>query len=72
MLGTPNFGRKSLNEIKEVLAKMGLDSSAWRSRTGLPEKSWAAEDITWLFPGAVWHHARTMMENESSRCVTYC
>ena len=24
MLRTPNFGRKSLNEIKEVLAEMGL------------------------------------------------
>jgi len=24
MLRTPNFGRKSLNEIKEVLASMGL------------------------------------------------
>ena len=24
MLRTPNFGRKSLNEIKEVLANMGL------------------------------------------------
>lgn len=33
MLRTPNFGRKSLNEIKEVLAQMGLslgmDVSAW-------------------------------------------
>ena len=33
MLRTPNFGRKSLNEIKEVLAGMGLhlgmDVSAW-------------------------------------------
>jgi DNA-directed RNA polymerase subunit alpha len=24
MLRTPNFGRKSLNEIKEILAQMGL------------------------------------------------
>jgi hypothetical protein len=24
MLRTPNFGRKSLNEIKEVLVRMGL------------------------------------------------
>jgi DNA-directed RNA polymerase subunit alpha len=24
MLRTPNFGRKSLNEIKEVLSQMGL------------------------------------------------
>jgi len=33
MLRTPNFGRKSLNEIKEVLTGMGL-ISAWRSSTG--------------------------------------
>ena len=26
MLRTPNFGRKSLNEIKEVLSHMGLES----------------------------------------------
>ena len=32
MLRTPNFGRKSLNEIKEVLAQMGL-----ASRHGDPE-----------------------------------
>jgi DNA-directed RNA polymerase subunit alpha len=25
MLRTPNFGRKSLNEIKEVLTNMGLN-----------------------------------------------
>ena len=33
MLRTPNFGRKSLNEIKEVLAQMGLhlgmDVAGW-------------------------------------------
>ncbi len=37
MLRTPNFGRKSLNEIKEVLASMGLhlgmEVSAWPRRT---------------------------------------
>jgi hypothetical protein len=33
MLRTPNFGRKSLNEIKEVLSGMGC-TSAWMSRTG--------------------------------------
>ena len=49
MLRTPNFGRKSLNEIKEVLAGMGLHlgmesragrrttskkwQSGWKSRT---------------------------------------
>jgi Bacterial RNA polymerase, alpha chain C terminal domain len=29
MLRTPNFGRKSLNEIKEVLAQMGLQVPGW-------------------------------------------
>ena len=33
MLRTPNFGRKSLNEIKEVLAQMAC-ISAWKCRTG--------------------------------------
>ncbi len=33
MLRTPNFGRKSLNEIKEVLASMGLHW-AWKFRPG--------------------------------------
>jgi hypothetical protein len=41
MLRTPNFGRKSLNEIKEVLAQMGLhlgmEVPAGRRRTS---KSW--------------------------------
>ena len=32
MLRTPNFGRKSLNEIKEVLAQMGLHLVARRDR----------------------------------------
>jgi DNA-directed RNA polymerase subunit alpha len=33
MLRTPNFGRKSLNEIKEVLVSMGL-------RFGMTEVQW--------------------------------
>ncbi len=33
MLRTPNFGRKSLNEIKEVLARW-VSISAWKCRTG--------------------------------------
>ena len=41
MLRTPNFGRKSLNEIKEVLASMGLrlgmDIPGWPPRTS---KKW--------------------------------
>ena len=37
MLRTPNFGRKSLNEIKEVLASMGLVVSAWRWSGWPPE-----------------------------------
>ena len=38
MLRTPNFGRKSLNEIKEVLASMGL-------RLGMDILGWPPENI---------------------------
>ena len=38
MLRTPNFGRKSLNEIKEVLASMGL-------RLGMDISGWPPENI---------------------------
>jgi len=38
MLRTPNFGRKSLNEIKEVLAQMGL-------HLGLEVSGWPPENI---------------------------
>ncbi len=38
MLRTPNFGRKSLNEIKEVLSSMGL-------RLGLDIPGWPPENI---------------------------
>jgi DNA-directed RNA polymerase subunit alpha len=38
MLRTPNFGRKSLNEIKEVLASMGLG-------LGLTVTGWPPENI---------------------------
>ncbi|MEZ5667003.1 MAG: DNA-directed RNA polymerase subunit alpha [Alphaproteobacteria bacterium] len=38
MLRTPNFGRKSLNEIKEVLANMGLT-------LGMEIPSWPPENI---------------------------
>ncbi len=38
MLRTPNFGRKSLNEIKEVLAQMGL-------HLGMEVTSWPPENI---------------------------
>ena len=38
MLRTPNFGRKSLNEIKEVLATMGL-------HLGMEIASWPPENI---------------------------
>lgn len=38
MLKTPNFGRKSLNEIKEVLANMGL-------RFGMQVEGWPPENI---------------------------
>ncbi|MGB0748761.1 MAG: DNA-directed RNA polymerase subunit alpha [Magnetospiraceae bacterium] len=38
MLRTPNFGRKSLNEIKEVLAQMGLN-------LGMEITNWPPENI---------------------------
>jgi DNA-directed RNA polymerase subunit alpha len=38
MLRTPNFGRKSLNEIKEVLANMGL-------HLGMEISNWPPENI---------------------------
>jgi DNA-directed RNA polymerase subunit alpha len=38
MLRTPNFGRKSLNEIKEVLSHMGL-------RLGMEISGWPPENI---------------------------
>jgi DNA-directed RNA polymerase subunit alpha len=38
MLRTPNFGRKSLNEIKEVLAQMGL-------QLGMEVSNWPPENI---------------------------
>jgi len=38
MLRTPNFGRKSLNEIKEVLAEMGL-------HLGMDVPNWPPENI---------------------------
>ncbi len=41
MLRTPNFGRKSLNEIKEVLEVMGL-------HLGMQVESWPPENIDML------------------------
>ncbi len=38
MLRTPNFGRKSLNEIKEILSTMGL-------HLGLENPNWPPENI---------------------------
>jgi DNA-directed RNA polymerase subunit alpha len=38
MLRTPNFGRKSLNEIKEVLSQMGLS-------LGMEVTGWPPENI---------------------------
>ncbi len=38
MLRTPNFGRKSLNEIKEVLTAMGLS-------LGMTVTDWPPENI---------------------------
>ncbi|MER2520101.1 MAG: DNA-directed RNA polymerase subunit alpha C-terminal domain-containing protein, partial [Bdellovibrionales bacterium] len=38
MLRTPNFGRKSLNEIKDVLQRMGLN-------LGMQIPNWPPENI---------------------------
>ena len=38
MLRTPNFGRKSLNEIKEVLSEMSL-------HLGMEVPTWPPENI---------------------------
>ena len=38
MLRTPNFGRKSLNEIKEVLTQMGL-------HLGMEVSDWPPENV---------------------------
>lgn len=44
MLRTPNFGRKSLNEIKEVLESMGL-------HLGMQVEGWPPENIDALAKG---------------------
>ncbi|SON56049.1 DNA-directed RNA polymerase subunit alpha [Hartmannibacter diazotrophicus] len=49
MLRTPNFGRKSLNEIKEVLAQMGL-------HLGMEVASWPPENIEELAKRYEDHH----------------
>ena len=54
MLRTPNFGRKSLNEIKEVLAADGPRISAWRSRAGRrrTSRSWPSGSKSRTEPAA--------------------
>ena len=49
MLRTPNFGRKSLNEIKEVLAQMGL-------HLGMEVANWPPENIDDLAKRYEDHH----------------
>lgn len=49
MLRTPNFGRKSLNEIKEVLAQMGL-------HLGMEVPNWPPENIEELAKRYEEHH----------------
>jgi ribosomal protein L17 len=62
MLRTPNFGRKSLNEIKEVLARW-VSISAWRSRIGRrrTSKSW---------PSASKSRSERRQKVRRRRCVT--
>jgi DNA-directed RNA polymerase subunit alpha len=50
MLRTPNFGRKSLSEIKEVLASMGL-------RLGMTIPVWPPENIERLETLSTWERA---------------
>jgi DNA-directed RNA polymerase alpha subunit len=54
MLRTPNFGRKSLNEIKEVLAKMGL-------HLGMDVPGWPPENLETL---AKAHAARSEVRKD--------
>jgi DNA-directed RNA polymerase subunit alpha len=49
MLRTPNFGRKSLNEIKEVLAQMGL-------HLGMDVPNWPPDNIEELAKRYEEHH----------------
>ena len=56
MLRTPNFGRKSLNEIKEVLSGMGL-------HLGMDVEDWPPENIEDLakkFRGPVLRFCRSL------------
>jgi DNA-directed RNA polymerase subunit alpha len=46
MLRTPNFGRKSLNEIKEVLASMGLHLGMEVPKTGRRKTSKSSPSVT--------------------------
>ena len=45
MLKTRNFGRKSLNEIKDVLEKMGLHFGMEISQFGFPAREDGIEDL---------------------------
>jgi len=49
MLRTPSFGRKSLNEIKEVLAQMGL-------HLGMEVSTWPPDSIEELAKRYEDHH----------------
>src|SRR4030095_7450891 len=58
MLRTQNFGRKSLNEIKEVLAQMGL-------HLGMEVPGWPPENIEELAKRFEDHYGAAVMPGRS-------
>ena len=63
MLRTPNFGRKSLNEIKEVLASMGLG-------LGMTVTGWPPENIEELAKKARRAVLKGLPVKDNEPCVT--
>ena len=63
MLRTPNFGRKSLNEIKEVLASMGL-------HLGMDVPGWPPENIEDLLPEETLKVGISVLD-DGTRAVTW-
>jgi len=76
MLGTPNFGRKSLNEVKGVLAEMGLkigmDAPGWPPANfeALAKRFQEQEEKRQKEENEAWHKeymARRIEEQESAK-----